>query len=85
MKAYKIWMDPKKCKGCLRCELACSFHKSGHKLFNPALSSTRVLRNNDNKEITIIIDETCDLCQNEDEDIPLCIKYCTFGARGIIK
>lgn len=81
----KIWMDPKKCKGCLRCELACSFHKSGHKLFNPALSSTLVLRNNDNKEITMIIDETCDLCQNEDEDLPLCVKYCVFGARGVIE
>jgi Fe-S-cluster-containing dehydrogenase component len=81
----KIWMDPKKCKGCLRCELACSFHKSGHKLFNPALSSTRVLRDNDNKEITMIIDESCDFCQNEDEDLSLCVKYCVFGARGVMK
>ncbi|MHC2994629.1 MAG: hypothetical protein IBV53_03895 [Candidatus Atribacteria bacterium] len=78
-------MDPHKCKGCLRCELACSFHKSGHKLFNPALSSTIVLRNNENKEITMIIDETCDLCENENEDLPLCVKYCVFGARGVMK
>jgi len=81
----KIWMDPHKCKGCLRCELACSFHKSGYKLFNPALSSTIVLRNNENKEITMIIDETCDLCENENEDLPLCVKYCVFGARGLMK
>jgi len=79
----KIWLDPKKCRGCLRCELACSYHKSGHKLFNPALSSTKVLRNNDNKKITMIIDETCDLCNNE--DIPFCVKYCVFGARGVTK
>ena len=81
----KIWMDPKKCKGCLRCELTCSYHKSGHKLFNSLLSSTKVLRNNENKEITMIIDETCDLCENENEDLPLCIKYCVFGARGVMK
>lgn len=79
----KLWLYPKKCKGCLRCELICSFHKSGHRLFNPVLSSTKVLRNNENKEITMQIDEGCDLC--EDEDIPLCVKYCPFGARGIIR
>ena len=51
-----LWMDPKKCRGCLRCELACSFHKSGHKFFNPTLSSTRVTRNNENKLVTMILD-----------------------------
>jgi len=76
-------MDPHKCKGCLRCELACSFHKSGHKFFNPEISSTQIARNNDHKEIIMIIDETCDLCI--DEDAPLCVKYCVFGARGIVK
>ena len=81
----KLWMNPKKCIGCLRCELACSYHKSGHKLFNPMLSSTKVLRNNENKEITMVIDETCDLCESEDEDFPLCVKYCVFGARGVMK
>lgn len=79
----KLWMDPKKCKGCLRCELACSFHQSGHNLFNPELSSTRVYRDNDNKQIIMRIDDTCDYCENE--SIPLCVKYCVFGARGVIK
>lgn len=79
----KIWMDPKKCRGCLRCELACSYHRSGHRMFNPAMSSTRVLRNNNNKEITMILDDTCDLCENE--DILLCVKACVFGARGVMK
>lgn len=79
----KLWMDPKKCRGCLRCELACSFHQNGHKMFNPALSSTRVLRNNDNKRIAMIIDDTCDLCKNEDTF--LCVKFCVFKARGVTK
>ena len=83
MNNFKLWMDPKKCKGCLRCELACSFHKSGHKFFNPEISSTQIARNNDHKEIIMMVDDTCDLCK--DEVIPLCVKYCPFGARGIVK
>jgi len=75
-----IWLDPKRCKGCLRCELACSFHNSGHKLFSPALSSTRVTRDAENKTITLSIDSTCDLCAGE--EFPLCVKACVFGARG---
>jgi len=83
MEVSKLWLDPKKCKGCLRCELACSFHKSGHKFFNLEISSTKIARNNDSKEIIMMIDETCDLCKNE--KLPLCVKYCPFGARGIIE
>ena len=85
MNNFKLWMDPHKCKGCLRCELACSFHRSGHKFFNPELSSTTVSRNNENKKIVMQIDDTCDLCESEDEDFPLCVKYCVFGARGVVK
>lgn len=83
MNNFKLWVNSKKCKGCLRCELVCSYHKSEHKLFKPALSSTKVLRSNENKVITMIIDETCDFC--ESEDAPLCVKYCVFGARGVMK
>ena len=81
--ASKLWLDPKKCKGCLMCELICSFHKSGYKSFNPALASTKVIRNNENKKITMHIDENCDLCENE--KVPLCVKYCPYGARGAVK
>lgn len=83
MNNFQLWLNPKKCKGCLRCELACSFHKSGHKFFNPELSSTAVFRNSETKEITMQIDESCDFC--EKENFPLCVKYCDFGARGVIK
>lgn len=79
----KMWMDPESCRGCLRCELACSFHHSGHKFFKPTLSSTRILRNNQNKQITMILDETCDHCI--DEANPFCITACVFGARVILK
>lgn len=73
-------MQPNVCRGCLRCELACSFHKSKHRSFNPAISATKVLRNNVDKSITMMIDDTCDLCTNE--DAPFCVMSCVFGARG---
>ena len=79
--SLKIWMDPHVCRGCLNCELACSYHMSGHKSFNPALSNTRVVRNNEDGTVNMIIFETCDLCRNE--DMPQCVKYCAFGARGV--
>jgi Fe-S-cluster-containing dehydrogenase component len=75
-----IWMDPHLCRGCLNCELACSYHMSDHKAFNPSLSSIKVVRNNDEGSMSMTIYDTCDLCANE--DIPQCIKYCSFGALG---
>jgi carbon-monoxide dehydrogenase iron sulfur subunit len=36
-----------------------------------------------NKRIQLAIDNSCDYCP--DEDIPLCVKACVFGARGFIK
>jgi len=78
----KIRMDPRACRGCLRCELACSYHRSGHRSFDPSISSTRVLRDNDTGETSMTIDETCDLCSNEKS--PLCVRHCVFGARGVV-
>jgi Fe-S-cluster-containing hydrogenase component 2 len=77
-----ILLDASKCKGCRACELACSFHHSGHKLFGPAMSSTRVSRNNDTAKITMSIDSTCDFCFGEEQ--ALCVKYCAYGARSVI-
>ena len=79
----KIFVNPKNCKGCLRCVLACSFHHSQHKMFNPVLSSTRVWRDNDDKEIVMTVDDTCDLCG--DEATLLCVQSCVFGAREVKK
>lgn len=78
-----ILLDASRCKGCRACELACSFHHSGHKSFNPANSSTRVSRDNDTARITLSVDSTCDLCAGEER--PLCVKYCAYGARSVMK
>ena len=78
-----ILLDASRCKGCRACELACSFHHSGHKSFNPAISCTRVSRDNDTARITLSVDSTCDLCIGEER--PLCVKYCAYGARSVVK
>ncbi len=70
------------CRGCLRCELACSFHNSGHHSFQPEASSTRVYRDNDTNRMTMAVDTTCDMCEHE--AYILCIHACPFGARGIV-
>ena len=72
----KILTDASACCGCRVCELACSFHHS--RVFSPEASSIKVSRNNQNGEIGLFIDSTCDLCQGE--DWPLCIEYCVYGA-----
>jgi Fe-S-cluster-containing dehydrogenase component len=76
----RLWMNPGRCRGCLRCELACSYHHSGHRLFQPGLSSTRVLRDGDSKAITMVLSDSCDMCENE--ETLLCVGACVFGARG---
>ena len=69
------------CTGCRMCELVCSFH---HKqVFSPELSSIKVSRNNRTSEIGLSIDNTCDLCQGEEQ--PQCIKSCCFGALEEVK
>ena len=66
-----------KCYGCRTCELICSFHHE--KLFQPAKSSISVERDHLNGiwNWTLNID-TCDNCENEDE--PLCVKFCFYDA-----
>jgi Fe-S-cluster-containing hydrogenase component 2 len=76
-----ILLDPTRCQGCRLCEAACSLHHSGHTAFNPALMSTKVVRDNDTARITMSIDSTCDGCVGE--EALLCVKYCAYGARSV--
>ena len=72
----KISIDAEACVGCRVCELACSFHHNG--AFSPDASSIKVTRDNQNGEIELSIDATCDLCVGEVG--PQCVEYCVFGA-----
>lgn len=76
----RLWIDPAKCTGCLRCELACSFHHSGRTCFQPERSSVRVSRSNVDKSIRIALDDTCDGCSGE--NFLLCVRACVFNALG---
>ena len=63
------------------CEAACSLHKTGHNAFNPALTSTRINRDNDSGKIEMSLDSSCDFCAGE--EVMLCVKYCAYGARSV--
>jgi len=65
-------MNLNKCTGCRSCELACSFHKV--KSFDPAQSSIQVCRDNSSGLMSVVLDDHCDLCA--DEEKPLCICFC---------
>jgi carbon-monoxide dehydrogenase iron sulfur subunit len=76
----KISIDPQKCKGCLYCELACSFHHANE--FLPDKSSIKIGFDND-YGLSVAILNTCDLCS--EEEIPLCMEFCPVKAVKITK
>ena len=65
-----------KCIGCRSCEIACSYHLK--KAFTPFMSSIKVIRDSAKDIVEISVDSRCDAC--EDEEIPLCVKYCVSDA-----
>ena len=71
-----ILTDAEACVGCRICELACSFHHSG--VFSPDASSIKVSRDNQNGEINLSLDSTCDLCKGEAR--AACVEHCVYGA-----
>jgi len=76
----------KDCVGCRACELACSFHHKG--VFNPEVSSIKSEFLSDIFEITVLAQTDgirfgCDGCKGEDEK--LCVKYCNFPVRNVIR
>ena len=71
-----IIVNTEVCSGCRTCELACSFHHKG--VFSPDTSSIKVSRDNQNGNIELSIDSTCDSCKGETR--PLCVEYCVYEA-----
>ena len=55
MRITLILLNPERCKGCRICEVACGFHHTGHKAFDPSRSSTHISRDNDTALITMTI------------------------------
>ncbi len=77
----KIIRNSNLCYACGTCQLICSFHHT--KAFWPDRSSICVSRDPQNGVIKWCIKSTCDGCTNEDE--PLCVKYCVYGAIKAVK
>jgi len=76
----KIIRNNNLCYACKTCQLACSFHHT--KSFWPERSSIIVSRNPQDGTIKWRIKSTCDKCIDEEE--PLCVKYCIYGALQIL-
>ena len=72
-------MNLEKCTGCRSCELACSFHKI--KSFEPTQSSIQVCQDNTTGLMSVVLDNRCDLCT--DEEKPLCICFCAPEALNL--
>jgi Fe-S-cluster-containing hydrogenase component 2 len=80
-----VFRRPVACTGCLRCELACSFHHI--RRFSRSSSSIQVIKSifEPYKDPEITICQTqhaarpiCDQCAGE-EGSPLCLQFCPEG------
>jgi len=65
-----LLIDPSRCTGCNRCEMACSFSKEG--MYNFALSRIRLMRLSD---FVSTVPFVCEQCK-----IPWCTFACPSGA-----
>ena len=79
----EIQTIPKKCTACHICEMACSYHHT--RTFSRRLSSIEISKSEAVGQVEMTIhgvkDQShrmCDFCENE--DIPLCVKWCPVGA-----
>ncbi len=69
MGKYRIQIETKKCTGCLRCRLACSYQYS--KKFNPSVAGIRVMTSD--KDYAIMFSDDCNMCG-------ICADNCFFDA-----
>lgn len=80
-----IIVNNEKCRGCRRCEMACSWTPGG--LTNPRLSGIRIWKTEDQGKDTPVFNQVCldQFCGKEHPDkkgsgVPLCVSTCLFGA-----
>jgi carbon-monoxide dehydrogenase iron sulfur subunit len=70
----QLKIDNAKCRGCLSCQLACSFTRHG--AFNPAKSCIAIQRSAPEEDTFPIIDyDCCNLCGGD----PACVEACPYG------
>ena len=64
------------CTACRACVIACHFHHT--RLFGTTESSIHITFDADTADLVLQIDDTCDLCADEDQ--PLCVQVCVPAA-----
>lgn len=86
MSRISIKINPEKCRGCRRCELACSWTVDGFS--NPALAGIRIDKLEDKGKDYPVLNQQCEekFCgkihpwQDPNDQIPRCVASCLFGA-----
>jgi len=80
-----IIVNSEKCRGCRRCEMACSWKSDG--LTNPRMAGIRIWKTEAEGKDTPVFNQICldQFCGKEHPDkkgsgIPLCVTTCLFGA-----
>lgn len=81
-------IDNNKCRGCRRCEMACSWSNSG--TTNPRLAGIKIKKNEEEGKDYPVFNQTCfdQFCGKEHSaekgnGVPLCVTTCLFGAIAI--
>ena len=80
-----IHVDQEKCRGCRRCEVACSWKAGGS--INPRLAGIHVWKDEESGKDYPVVNQQCmdRFCGKEHParrggGVPLCVATCLFGA-----
>lgn len=84
----RIRITPEKCRGCRRCEVACSWNDAGP--LNPRLAGIKILKLNAGESDYPVMNRECleRFCgktdpRNRTAREPACVSACLFGALQI--
>ena len=83
--ALSIQIIPENCRGCRRCEVACSWYNTGP--LNPRLAGIKIMKLNEGGSDYPVINMECleRFCgkthpRNKNKQEPACVSACLFGA-----
>ncbi len=83
--ALSIKIDPEHCRGCRRCEVACSWHDPGS--LNPRLAGIQIMKLDEGGSDYPVMNMECleRFCgktdpRNKTMQEPACVSACLFGA-----
>jgi len=87
-KMPNINIIPENCRGCRRCEVACSYSSSG--AINPRLAGIKIIKVEEKGKHYPVLNQQCfdNFCgkvhrKEQGEQIPLCVSTCLFDALNL--